>query len=256
MWETIQVLMWNHQPQLLRYLLLQETKITTKGKEKPTCNHCGMMGHTVEKNSTSASTSFTFTQEQCQLFLAMLGNQIQSSNFAFTNNETHMTNNVIQLAAHSTSIAGNFSSLQNFHSPDFSCDLRHSIFSEKRKRKKEVVSRHAYGGDTWVVDTGATNNIVHSVTLLTTITLVKHCVVELPNGEIALVTLIGSVRISVHLFLEMSCVCLHFPSIYYILFSLLKNSYVVLSNYHIFASYRTLYAGGRLMWVRFIMDST
>ncbi|KAL0009540.1 hypothetical protein SO802_011042 [Lithocarpus litseifolius] len=75
------------------------------GKEKPTCNHCGMMGHTVGKNSTSASTSFTFTQEQSQLFLAMLGTQIQSSNFAFTNNETHMTNNVIQLAAHSTSMA-------------------------------------------------------------------------------------------------------------------------------------------------------
>nr|POE57470.1 hypothetical protein CFP56_06538 [Quercus suber] len=32
-----------------------------------------MNGHTVEKNSSSASTSFTFTQEQCQLFLAMLG---------------------------------------------------------------------------------------------------------------------------------------------------------------------------------------
>ncbi|XP_065626531.1 uncharacterized protein LOC112007227 isoform X2 [Quercus suber] len=77
----------------------------SKGKEKPTCNHCGMNGHTVEKNSSSASTSFTFTQEQCQLFLAMLGTQIQSSNFAFTNNETHMTNNVIQLAAHSTSMA-------------------------------------------------------------------------------------------------------------------------------------------------------
>ena len=54
---------------------------------------------------------------------------------AFTNNETHMTNNVIQLAVHSTSMAGNFPSLQNFHSPDFSCDLRYSIFSGKKKRK-------------------------------------------------------------------------------------------------------------------------
>ena len=65
-----------------------------------------------------------------------------------------------------------------------------------------MVSRHAYGGDTWVVDTGATNNIVHSVTLLTTITFVKHSVVELPNGEIAMVTHIWFVRISAHLFLE------------------------------------------------------
>nr|POE57475.1 serine/threonine-protein kinase-like protein ccr4 [Quercus suber] len=63
------------------------------------------MGHTFEKNSSSASTSFTFTQEQCQLFLAMLGTQIQSSNFAFTNNETHVANNVIQLVTHSTSMA-------------------------------------------------------------------------------------------------------------------------------------------------------
>nr|POE57472.1 serine/threonine-protein kinase-like protein ccr4 [Quercus suber] len=55
-----------------------------------------MNGHTVEKNSSSAPTSFTFTQ---------LGTQIQSRNFAFTNNETHMTNNVIHLAAHSTSMA-------------------------------------------------------------------------------------------------------------------------------------------------------
>ena len=69
-----------------------------------------MNGHTIEKNSSSASTSFTFTQEQCQQFLAMLG-------------------------TNSTSMAGNFPSLQNFHSPDFSCDLRHSIFSEKKKRK-------------------------------------------------------------------------------------------------------------------------
>ncbi|XP_030964928.1 cysteine-rich receptor-like protein kinase 6 [Quercus lobata] len=115
-----------------------KNKMNSKGKEKHGCNHCGMMGHVVEKcykihgyppgfkpksknssvvyqvnlqdeqvekNSSCASTSFPFTQEQCQLFLAMLGTQIQSSNFAFTNKETHMTNNVIQLAAHSTSMA-------------------------------------------------------------------------------------------------------------------------------------------------------
>ena len=82
---------------------------SSKGKEKHTCNHCGMNNHTAEKNSSSASTSFTFTQEQCQLFLAMLG-------------------------TNSTTMAGNFPSLQNFHSPDFSCDLRHSIFSEKKEK--------------------------------------------------------------------------------------------------------------------------
>ena len=93
----------------------------------PIWYHCevNLQDEQVEKNSSFASTSFPFTQEQCQLFLAMLGTQIQSSNFAFTNKETHMTNNVIQLAAHSTSMAGNFPSWQNFHSPDSSCDFRH-----------------------------------------------------------------------------------------------------------------------------------
>ena len=84
----------------------------SKGKEKLTCNHFGMNGHTVEKNSSSASTSFTFTQEQCQQFLAMLG-------------------------TNSTSMAGNFPSLQNFHSPDFSCDLMHLVFSKKEKKEEK-----------------------------------------------------------------------------------------------------------------------
>lgn len=52
------------------------------------------------------------------------------------------------------------------------------------------------------MDTGATNHIVHSITLFTTIASTKHCVVELPNGETAMVTHIGSVQISAHLILE------------------------------------------------------
>ncbi|XP_050278612.1 proline-rich receptor-like protein kinase PERK8 isoform X2 [Quercus robur] len=60
----------------------------SKGKEKLTCNHCGMNGHTVEMNSSSASTSFTFTQEQCQLFLAMLGtNSTSMAEFVANNLE-------------------------------------------------------------------------------------------------------------------------------------------------------------------------
>ena len=101
---------------------------------------------------------------------------------------------------------------------------------------KKVISRHAYGGDTWVVNTGAAKDIVHSVTILTTITFFKHCGVELPNGETAMVILIGSVGISSHLFLE------NVPRIPTISTNLL---YVVLSNYEISASYRTLHAGGK-----------
>ncbi|XP_030963078.1 probable serine/threonine-protein kinase roco5 isoform X2 [Quercus lobata] len=100
----------------------------SEGKNDSTCNHCGMMGHTVEKcyksegkkstvvhqvnlqdeqvekNSTSASTSFSFTKEQCQQSLATPGTQIQSVNFDFASKE-HMDNNVIQPATHSTFMA-------------------------------------------------------------------------------------------------------------------------------------------------------
>ena len=69
----------------------------------------------VEKNSASASTSFSFTKEQCQQPLAMLGTQIQSVNFDFASKE-HMDNNVIQPATHYTFMEGNFPFLQNFQS--------------------------------------------------------------------------------------------------------------------------------------------
>ena len=172
----------------------------SKGKNDSICNHCGIMGHTVEKcymiygyppsfkpkgkkstvvhqvnlqdeqvekNSTSASTSFSFTQEQCQQSLAMLGTQIQSVNFDFANNEVHMANNVTQPATHSTFMAGNFPFWQNCHSPYFSCELRHLICSEI------VVN-------TCVMDARATNHNVRSITLLIIITFVKHYVEELP----------------------------------------------------------------------------
>nr|POE97683.1 serine/threonine-protein kinase-like protein ccr4 [Quercus suber] len=58
----------------------------SKGKEKLTYSHCGINGHTIEKNSSFASTSFTFTQVQCQLFLAMLGTNSTSMADIFSSN--------------------------------------------------------------------------------------------------------------------------------------------------------------------------
>ena len=69
----------------------------------------------------------------------MLGTPIQLGNFDFANKEVPMANNVIQPVTHSSCVAGNIPSWKNFHSLNFSCDLRHLIFIEK------VVNRHAYG---------------------------------------------------------------------------------------------------------------
>ena len=84
------------------------------------------------------------------------------------------------------SCSSNFSSNPYWIPPNFS----HSIFSA------QVVDRHAYKSDTWIIDIGATDHMVHSVTQLTTVTSIIQSCVYLPNGEEALVTHIGTLQIS------------------------------------------------------------
>ena len=75
----------------------------------------------------------------------------------------------------------------------FTPSLRHSIFSAK------VVDREVFHATDWVIDTRATNHMVHSITCFTTITATLNTFVNLPNGEVALVTHVGIVKISEHL---------------------------------------------------------
>ena len=63
------------------------------------------------------------------------------------------------------------------------------------------MNRIAFNGDTWVIDTGATDYIVHSVHLFTNFTAISTNV-ELPNGETAMVTHIGSISHSATLVLH------------------------------------------------------
>lgn len=75
-------------------------------------------------------------------------------------------------------------------------NLKHSIFVTK------VVNRSAYSCTTWVLDIGAIDHIIYSVSLLTSITSLTQCVVELRNGESAQVSHVGSIRLSANLILE------------------------------------------------------
>ena len=68
--------------------------------------------------------------------------------------------------------------------------LNHSVFSAK------TVNRRAYGFDTWVLDTRATDHIICSKSFLTTIIVVTQTMVELPNGKTAWVTHIGTITLS------------------------------------------------------------
>ena len=70
--------------------------------------------------------------------------------------------------------------------PNFS----HSIFFAHK------VDRHTHKTNEWIIDTGASDHMVHSVSCLTSITSTINTYVYLPNGERALVTHIGTVHVS------------------------------------------------------------
>ncbi|XP_030949207.1 uncharacterized protein LOC115973109 [Quercus lobata] len=183
------------------------SKTFKKGKEGPTCSHCGLLGHTVEKCykihgyppgyktkaranpvssldfvqefvATPTPQQFPFTMEQCQKLLAMIGgSDSHNSSIAMANSVSSNQASTSQ----STILAGN---------------LKHSIFSAK------LVNRFVFGGSTWVLDIGASDHIACSLSLFHSYIAVSHCVVELPNGESAHVTHIGIVKLSNSLTLE------------------------------------------------------
>ena len=78
----------------------------------------------------------------------------------------------------------------------FTPSLNHSIFSAK------VVNREVFHATDWVIDTGATDHMVHSIACFTTITATLNTFVNLLNGEVASVTHVGIVKISEHLILH------------------------------------------------------
>uniref|UniRef100_A0A2N9GXX7 Retrotransposon Copia-like N-terminal domain-containing protein n=1 Tax=Fagus sylvatica TaxID=28930 RepID=A0A2N9GXX7_FAGSY len=183
-------------------------------KERPVCSHCGITGHTVEKcykihgyppgykprgraaaNQVTApsmgnqgSAPLSITSEQCQQLLSFLNSQM--SNEASTSNHQAAT-----VMANSSNFSGILHHSQILHSP------KHTVFSTK------IVNRNAYSNGTWVIDTGATDHMVYSTKLFTKITSTIHTTVELPNGESALVTHIGTVKISESLILaDVLCV--------------------------------------------------
>ena len=74
--------------------------------------------------------------------------------------------------------------------------MQHSIFAINPSYKI------AFSQDTWVLDMGATDHIVHSVDLFTKITSSITSFVQLPNGERVVVTHIGTIQVTSSLILE------------------------------------------------------
>lgn len=90
--------------------------------------------------------------------------------------------------------------------------LEYSIFSS------QVDTTHLCSTN-WILDNGATDHMVHSLHFFTSITSIVHFSIKLPNGNMAKVTHIGTVKLTSTLTLE-NVLCI--PSFSFILVSISK----------------------------------
>ena len=125
-----------------------------------------------ELMANTSTNSSVFTPKQCQQLLAFIAPSSPLV-FAVQGKEIPLTNGVSSFANAMSGI-----------------NLSHFVFSAK------VVNKRAFSLDTWVIDTRATHHIVCSVSLLSSITAVTNAIVQLPNGETASVTHIGTIVLS------------------------------------------------------------
>ena len=119
-----------------------------------------------------------------------------------------------------------------------SLSLKHSVFVAK------VVNRNAYRCNTWVLDIGAIDHIIYFVILLTTITSLTQCIVELPNGESDQVTHIGSVQLFGTLVLD-NVLCV--PSFSFNLFFVHKQTHLENAELPCLPFWISLYPGPFLL---------
>lgn len=69
----------------------------------------------------------------------------------------------------------------------------------------------------WILDNGATDHMVHSLTFFKTITTSVQFSIRLPNGDMAKVSHIGTVQVLASLILEnVLCIMLRFILFYFI----------------------------------------
>ena len=94
----------------------------------------------------------------------------------------------------------------------FSPSLNHSVFSSS-------VNTSQVSPYDWILDSGATDHMVHSIHFFTSITSSAQISVSLPNGDMVKVTHIGIVQVSATLTLE-NVICI--PSFSFNLISISK----------------------------------
>jgi hypothetical protein len=196
-------------------------------KNKPTCSHCGVVGHTVEKcyrihgfppgfqftrtkpvtgssanqvqatESSSMPSPMPFTQAQCQQLLAFMQNNPVFPNSPFALQASGISNTTTSDRL-TSSTEGKSVALTNLES--MSLFSQYFVFSSCHT----TISCPSHA---WIIDTGATDHMVNSIYLFTFITATISTKIKLSNGHFALVTHVGTVQISTHLTLtDVLCV--------------------------------------------------
>jgi len=180
-------------------------------KDRPTCSHCGVYGHTMEKcyRLHGFPPGFKFTKgkneadthsanqvsesESPSVTLPIIQEQIQQL-FAMIKPRTEGVSSVNQVGPPQNHLVRHMSG-KIFTSVNHSQFSQHSVFSSISSF--QVASQLV--NHPWIIDTGATDHMVCSISFLTTITSVISKSVKLPNGQFASVTHIGTVKISASL---------------------------------------------------------
>ena len=114
--------------------------------------------------------------------------------------------------------------------------LEYSVFSSQ-------IDISHLSSTNWILDSGATNHMVHSIHYFTSITSVVQISVRLPNGDMAKITHIGTVKLTSTLILD-NVLCI--PSFSFNLVSISKltqSPSCCCFFFHITVLFRTYYLG-------------
>lgn len=181
-----------------------------KSNPKPVCTHCGKTGHTMEKcyrlhgfppgfkftknRNASAHVASTdqedqstpvlsILQEQCQNLISSLQSQNFMSNPVLINQVSASQPNSLLISNFSGKIIADLPHLSSLHIPYVQHTSCHSTTCSSFS-------------NSWILNTGATDHMVSSISLLTTITSCVHIKIHLPNGEHVIATHIGTVTLT------------------------------------------------------------
>ena len=194
------------------------------------------MAHQVSVMPCPNPNNSVFTLEQCQQLLALI-NPCSPFVSAVQGEDIHGKDASLTCAPFSSSTMAGI-------------DVSHFVFSAK------VVNRRAYTFDIWVIDTGATDHIVCSMNLLSSIIAIAQSIVELPNGETASSHILELLTFLLHSHFIMFYVCLLSLLAFSLLAPSLNLTLPALFSYLLSVLFRTLPVGERLGWGKQMMVCT